>query len=116
MRALVASLALIFAPPAMAQSGQQPCFTEDSLASAQAVLTERLQWRTIHPPELSGRVVLDCTQQGDATIACAILEETDSPYRLGEAALAYAAELRTCSAAPQRFYRSFNFMTADDPG
>ncbi len=111
MRTLFAILALSLAPPAMAQSAHQPCFTDDSLARAQTVLTASLQWPSLHPPELNGQVVLVCTQQADASICCAILEETESPYQLGQAALASTAELRTCSTEPQRFYRRFDFYT-----
>jgi hypothetical protein len=111
MRTIVAILALRLALPAMAQSAHQPCFTEDSVTRAQAVLTARLQQVNSPRPELNGQVVLDCMQQADASIRCAILQETASPYQLGQAALASAAELRTCSPEPQRFYRRFDFYT-----
>lgn len=108
---LALAISLLTLAPAWADP---PCFTEASQARAHAAMTPFLQRVTADAPAAEGMVWLVCDGAPGQRVNCTIAEQTRSPYRLGDAALAFSRELEMCAGEPVGRFRYPIYFMGDE--
>ena len=93
--------------------GATPCASEASVQRAIAAMDPFLHWQTAAPPPVEGIVLLDCLVQADQHLHCTTPHQTQSPYDLSAAAMAFASELEVCPGTPRHLVFPLRFREDD---
>lgn len=106
---IVIALTINAASATAAPVGATPCASEASVHRAIAAMDSFLHWQTAAPPPVEGIVLLDCLVQGDQHLRCTTPHQTESPYDLSAAAIAFASELEVCPGTPRHLMFPLRF-------